>query len=232
MPRVHLLLSLLAAALTIGCFDSKEERSDCIWPAHGSTPLKLARESDRAHLTADVELAEELAIRYGDVRWGPGTTRREKAARECLEPLFATIIAEHGVAREDIDTLRDSLSHRGMNLTTNVPMALLYLGVCTLVVLKIGRRFSPSDELLPFAMMALLASGVVAVATVGVGWMWEMALETFRVGNTHLGPARGFRLQWFQYRRELTVGAIALFWFIAAGYAVVRLRLMAPASPS
>ena len=226
MPRLspRLLFSLLTLAVSVGCFPSKQEKSDCAWPAHSAAPLNLAGAGDRAHLSADVELAEELAIRYGDVRWGPGITRRERAGRECLEPLFATIAAEHGVTRGDIDRVRDSLSHRGMNLATNIPMALLYLVVSTLVLLKIGRRFSTTDELFPFAVMALLASGVVGVATVGVGWMWEMALEIFRVGNTHLGPGRGFRLQWFQHRRELTVGAIVLFWFMAAGYAAMPAR--------
>jgi hypothetical protein len=179
--------------------------------------------SDRTHLTADVLFAEELAIRYGDVRWGPGETRRERSRRDCLDPLFARIAAEHGVNRADIDRVRDSLSHRGLNLTTNIPIAFFFLVVSTLLLRMIGRRFSPQEELLPFALAALLASGLVGIVTLGVGAIFEGAIEMFRVGNDHLGY-RGLRLQWVQHRPELLAAAIVLFWVIASGYAVLRAR--------
>jgi hypothetical protein len=217
--------------MSIGCFRSKQENSDCIWPAHTSTPLNLTGESDRTHLTHDVQLAEELAIRYGDVRWGPGTTRREGARRECLEPLFATITAEHGVTRRDIDGVRDSLSDRGMNLTTNIPMAVFYINLSALILLGIGRRFSPQEELLPFSLAAVLASGLVGFVTVGVGGIVEGVIEIFRVGNDHLGY-RGLRLQWVQHRPELMVAAMALFWVIAAGYVVFSPRYTRSTAPS
>jgi hypothetical protein len=79
----------------------------------------------------------------------------------------------------------------------------------------IGRRFSPQEELLPYALAALLASGLVGIVTVGVGGIFEGAIEMFRVGNDHLGY-RGLRLQWVQHRPELLAAAIVLFWVIAA----------------
>jgi hypothetical protein len=220
MSRRCLPLSLMAIALTVGCFGSKRENSDCNWPAHASTRLNLARESDRTHLTTDVLRAEELAIRYGDVRWGPGAIRQERSRQDCLEPLFARVAAEHGINRADINSARDSLSHRGLNLTTNIPIALFFLGASALLLLMIARRFSPQEELLPFALAALLASGFVGIVTVGVGGIFEGTIEMFRVGNDHLGY-RGLRLQWVRHRPELLAAAIVLFWVIAAGYAVL-----------
>ena len=122
------------------------------------------------------------------------------------------------------------MSHRGLNLTTNIPMALFYLGVSALLLLLIGRRFSPQEELLPFALAVLLASGLIGIVTVGVGGILEGAIEMFRVGNGHLSY-RGLRLQWVQHRPELLVAAIVLFWVIAAGYAVLTIRDTASATP-
>ena len=223
MSGARLPICVLAVALTVGCFGSKRDNSGCSWPAHTWAPLNLTRASDRTHLSADVRLAEELAIRYGDVRWGPGQVRRERSRQECLEPLFATITTGHEVARTEIDTVREAFSHRGANLTTNIPMTLFCLGVSALLLRRIARRFSPREERIPFVVMAVLASGLVAVTTVGVGGIWEGGLEMWRVGNDHLGY-RGLRLQWVQHRPQLMLAAMALFWVIAAAYVFLAAR--------
>jgi hypothetical protein len=70
-----------------------------------------------------------------------------------LEPLFATIAAEHAVNRADIDSVRDSLSHRGLNLTTNIPIALVYLGISALLLLLIRRRFSPQEVIVQASLV-------------------------------------------------------------------------------
>ena len=66
---MHRVIPLLLCVA--GCITRPGMNSDCQWPPEQARPLDLRNGSDRRHLIEDVELAEELAVRYND-RWQKG----------------------------------------------------------------------------------------------------------------------------------------------------------------
>jgi hypothetical protein len=134
---LHVGLCFLAMIATAGCIRREGRNTDCKWP--GENPL---RNATPAHLSADAEFAEDLAIRYADLHHGlrtPGWVSGEvyAAARDkCMYLLFDEIARQHGVSTERV---AGSLgSNRGMmDLAINVPFGLLRL---TMVVAGLKGR--------------------------------------------------------------------------------------------
>src|SRR5262245_60387938 len=59
---------LVGTGLLMGC--STGLNSNCEWPREAASVLRIHDKPDAEHLLRDVELAEELSIRFGDERWG------------------------------------------------------------------------------------------------------------------------------------------------------------------
>lgn len=79
----------------IGCVRREGRNSNCEWPRNG--PVAGERE-----LRADLEFAEELAVRYMDEHYGPGDpTVAAQAKNRCLAILLAEIGKEHGVSGQE-----------------------------------------------------------------------------------------------------------------------------------
>ena len=114
------LLSLFPVVLIVVLSDACVQRSavnaDCIWTEDADgVLLRLSNQTDLAHLSDDAAFAEDLAIRYADVRKGHRSGHFETAAEygrtrdACMAALFAVIADEHGVRPAEV---RDALMHR------------------------------------------------------------------------------------------------------------------------
>jgi len=216
MPLIASRL-LVVSMLVIGTTACANRSDDCRWPEEDALRLDLARPSDARHLRRDIELAEDLAIRYGDVRWGPGPARWQGRDAQCLMPLFDQIARRHGLAIGDVLVARAALEHKGPNLLVNVPAAAFFTLVAWLALRRIHNRFSVRDELVAIVVASLLAAFAVGGFTVAFGRMWEGVVEMARLGNDHLSY-RGLRRQWIRFAPQLFVLGVFGFWVVAAAF--------------
>lgn len=171
---------------------------ECTWPSDPTFAVDLGGPGALRHLLDDIQLAEELGIRYGDqnsgrrvavvfgiaVRLGgPVNVTLGRQLREtCTSSLFKTVAETHSISTEDIGRMRTRLSERGANLPVTVPVTLLYLWLSLYAIRRIRDRFE-IDEALPVAVAVLLASIAVTAAVIWLptcgGLAWRLcALET------------------------------------------------------
>lgn len=199
-------------ALSAGC--SSGQNTECRWPDEAPRLLDLRSGPDSRHLMQDVELAEELSVRFADaLSEGPGPVKQRLRLERCFDPLIANIMARHGVSHADVLAAQGRIGQRGLNLVVNVPV-IAFFAIATFVVLsRIRRRFP--DEPFASAVASALAAVAVAGLTTGFGRVWQMLSEAIRIGNGHLGGTRGLRLPWVQHSFEYFLVALAGFLIIA-----------------
>ena len=218
MTRVLALAILLG--LSAGC--SSGQNAECRWPDEPPRPLNLSVRADADHLRHDIELVEELSVRFADASpLGPGPLKQRYRVDNCYDPLMASLVARHGVSMADVLAAQSRLGERGLNLVVNLPVALFFIVMSVLALRAIRRRFA-ADELLPIAGATLAAGIAVPFVTVAAGRLWQMLNETIRVGNGHLGGQRGLRLPWVQHSAEYFLIAVAGFAVIALVYFVTQ----------
>src|SRR5262245_22418530 len=92
----HLFFVLLLELLVLsGCVRREGRNSDCQWPG---TLEGSGRDVNQRNLRADLEFAEELAIRYMDAHHGPRNPEAAAQAKNrCMGTLLAQIGKEHGI---------------------------------------------------------------------------------------------------------------------------------------
>jgi hypothetical protein len=219
--RVHFAV-LVGAGLLMGC--SNGLNSDCEWPQEAASVLRIHDKPDAEHLLRDVELAEELSIRFGDERWGPGPARQRGRDEHCLAPLFQHISNSHSLSLHDVLSARERIGDRGLNLGVNVPVGLVVALFAAFLLRQIDSRFSVLDEPLAVACATLVSALFIGGMTAAIGRLWEAVYETIRLGNGHLSY-RGLRLPWTQHAIEFAVVATAMFVVVSIGYFLSRLIL-------
>ena len=203
------------AILALGC--SSRQNTNCRWPEELPRPLDLRVEDDVAHLMRDVELAEELSVRFADASGiGPGLGRSRHRLEGCFEPLVAGITSRHSVTRDDVRAAQARIGRRGLNPIVNGPVAVLFSVLTWAALIRLRRRFPDNTERGPlWVAMAILAVAVSGLST-GVGKVWQMISETIRIGNGHLGGERGLRLPWNQHAFDYFLIMLVAFLLIAA----------------
>src|SRR5438445_9097490 len=72
-------LGLVISLALTGCIRREGRNSDCIWPEVNARPLDPSRGGDARHLREDVELAEDLAVRYMDAQQASVAVRATQA---------------------------------------------------------------------------------------------------------------------------------------------------------
>lgn len=217
-----LSIGLLVVPLT-GCI---HRNADCLWPTEDVGPLSLADSGDARHLLDDVRMAEDLAIRYGDIRWAPGPTRWQQRDARCLEPTLARIADRHNISLQAVLASRERLDEpRRLDPLVVVPVALFAAALGSLVVRRLSKRFSYREEPLANAVGTALASVLVGGVTLAFGRFWEGGIEAIRLGTTHL-TYRGLRLRWTQDPVELFLIGAALVWVVALARYRPRARLV------
>jgi hypothetical protein len=208
------LLQLFLAVCLSACIPRSRLNTNCEWTHDRAFQLDLQQGADQRHLNSDVELAEELGIRYGDsFRKRDGRVEEHRRTTECTTTLFAQIAHIHGVTSDDV------LKARGRrpattDLTVLLSFAMLYGLVSSGLV---GRTFShfPVDE--PAAALAAIAvvSTMVSASGLMSFILWADAVEIVRVGNGHMSYRVG-RLPWGQHWVDLFAAGVIVFWMIAA----------------
>ena len=226
MPRVPIVrtgwCAVLSVALLTGCGNALN--SDCVWPQEPSITLNLSNAADARHLVRDVELAEDLSIRFGDERWAPGPTRRDGRDTQCFAPLVQQIVERHSISAADVAAARERLGDRGLNLAVNVPVTAFFALLSLFLLRRVDRRFAVLDEPIAVVVAVSICALLVGGLTAGFGRLWEGALEVVRLGNDHLSY-RGARLQWNRLWLRFAILAAAAFVVTAvAHYSAVMIR--------
>jgi hypothetical protein len=210
---VHKGCCVLSVALLAGCGNTTN--TDCVWPPDPPVALNLSDPADARHLIQDIELAEELSIRFADERWAPGRARRDGRDAQCFAPLVQQIIERHSVSAANVVAAREQLGDRGLNLAVNVPVTAFFALLSVFLLRLVDRRFTLLDEPMAVVVAVAICGLLVGGLTAGFGRLWEGALEVICLGNDHLSY-RGARLQW--NRLWLRFGMLA-----AAGFVVTAL---------
>ncbi len=214
MLRTAVLL-LCVAAVSSACIIAPERVNvDCQW-----THDAAARLDDESHLSRDVAVAEELAIRYADAHYGyrsghhAGARVYEAAGDQCLATLFDTIAATHGVDSGRLRGLRHKRSPLYDVAVVFLPMALLFGISANAVVRWIRHRFT-ADENLARAISLIASSIVLSVIGLQVGSIWSfLSEETIRLRTNHLSY-RAFYVPWSRHAVAILIAGMCLFWIV------------------
>ena len=217
-------LGLVISLAFTGCIRREGRNSDCIWPEVNARPLDPSRGGDARHLREDVELAEDLAVRYMDAQ------RRSQSAQlrppgevmnTCRNSLLKQISTSHNVSPREVVQFfgRRSLA---IDLAVILPFFLLYALAAMLLAGWLLRRYPPEESMTAALVMSLLCSLAFGVGGLLLGEEWSTMAESIRVGTGHLSY-RVDRLPWVQHRIGFFVLCVAVFWSAA----VVRFRVRA-----
>ena len=219
-------LGLVILAFT-GCVRREGRNWDCIWPEVNAKPLDPSRGADARHLREDVELAEDLAVRYMDAQrrsqstqFRPGGPPGE-VMNTCRNSLLKQISTSHNVSPREVVQFfgRRSLA---IDLTVILLFFLLYALAAMLMAGWLLRRYPPEESMTAALVMSLLCSLAFGVGGLLLGDQWSTMAESIRVGSGHLSY-RVDRLPWVQHRIDFFVLCVAVFWSAA----VVRFRVRA-----
>lgn len=184
MAKVLALTLLLLAS----CTPREGRNSDCQWPP-GLPP---------ASLRSDLEVAEELAIRYMDAVAGPrNPSAAAQTKNRCMTALLNALAPRHGLTAQQA---YQSFGRRSLaiDLAIYAPFALLF----TLAAYFFQRRFRSPVVAVALAVLAIL-----------LAQFWASTVESFRIGTSHLSN-RTLRLPASQH--PLAVFAIGLALATAA----------------
>jgi hypothetical protein len=222
---MRFIAGFLLVIVCSGCARRDGMNLVCEWPPDQAFPIDLENNDHAEHLRDDIQIAEELEIRYGDevggarpvsvlgvmVRRGSGASRRPPTARdECRNTLFAIIARTHGLNLDEVLVARGRLGHRGADLAVNIPNAIIYAFLATRVIRRVRQRFEPNERWL-FRISIVLVSVVVSVLFLLVGQLLAGVVEIVRVGNEHLSY-RAARISWSQHPLEVFVLGVGAFW--------------------
>jgi hypothetical protein len=215
-PTARAAVLLFFAVTSSGCLRRERLNADCRWTYDAAVPLDLRNEADQRHLNDDVELAEDLAVRYGDrgLRAGHFASMEAygQARNECLGTLFSVIASNHSVSTQQV---HQSVGSRpaGLDLAVLLSFALLYGLVSIGLVGGIFSRFPVDGPVPAFAASVGMSAVVSAGGLMGLG-LWAGTVEMIRAGNTHMSYRVG-RLPWSHHTIGLFASGVFLFWLIA-----------------
>jgi len=236
MPAVLLVVTGVAVLrLTCpGCVDQSRANTNCELTADRSFAIDVNNPAQWRHLVRDAQLAEELAVQYGDAnfyRWafpartaasGPVQTSdthadNVRAQVACLARLNAVIASAHAVTAEQIAVARGARSRvrDGMVLLLFVP---LYAAACGSVCRRF-RNLIHAEGLWPRLIARAVASVSIAPLGLNLFFLWTRIFEGGRVRNPqgHFG-ARAASLNYWSYPvvAALLIGGVVAFWIVAA----------------
>ncbi len=197
--------------LPSGCVRREGRNSDCQWPR---TLEPRAANANHRDLTADLEFAEELAIRYMEAHYGPrDLAAAAKAKNHCMGLLLEEIGKERGITAKEAFT---SFGKRNgaADIAMNLPFLLLYALAADFAIRRLVARYPPGEGWMTSIAMLLLASMALGAMGLMVGQQWSELAESIRVGSTHLS-VRGSRLPVNKHPGEAFALAVALFLGIA-----------------
>lgn len=101
-------LGLVISLAFTGCVRREGRNCDCIWPEVNARPLDPSRGGDARHLREDVELAEDLAVRYMDAQRRSQSTQLRpggppgEVMNTCRNSLLKQISTSHNVSPREV----------------------------------------------------------------------------------------------------------------------------------
>ncbi|MBS1876958.1 MAG: hypothetical protein JSU00_27345 [Acidobacteria bacterium] len=221
MAKTHLTgrrwLALLPLLMVLaGCVRREGRNSDCRWPVEpGAVVLQAGSRDYAGHLRADAELAEELAIEYMDVHYGPRSPEAAgQAKNRCLGVLFGEIGKSHGVTPREVFAFLDRRS-LGVDVALNAPFFVAYGLAAWFAAGRLLRRYPARDGWVRAAVMVALCALAAGVLGILLGEQWSILAESLRVGTGHLSN-RVERLPWARNQMALLAFCAALFGAVAA----------------
>lgn len=203
---------LLITFILSGCVQREGRNSDCQWPR---TPPSV----NQGDLRADLELAEELAIRYMDAHYGPRDLEAAAQAKNrCMGTLLAEVGKKHGMTAQEAFR---SFGQRSalVDLAITLPFLLLYAFVADFAIRRLLGRYPPHGGWITCTVVILLASVAFGAGGLILGQQWSSVAESIRLGTGHLSN-RSFRLPLNKYPGEAFALAAAIF----LGIGVLRYR--------
>ena len=215
MRAVQVLVSALLAGLSIiatGCIDASRVNSTCRWSDTPLRTLDLRRASDREHLRADVQLAWELGVRFGDVRFRTVAAKEQPLMEQCRGALYDSIMARHGVTRADIARASTARLWWVDIVLVFLPMIALTLLVMDQITRRVRHAFGNDRRMATIAAAFFVA--IVALVAAGVTQCWAISLESFRLRNEHVS-GRAFVLPSVTHRWMTLAVAFALCLMVA-----------------
>ncbi len=205
-PHWHLILLLILLVLP-GCVRHDGRNSDCQWP---QTPEPNAPSVNQTDLRADLEFAEELAIRYMDAHYGPSNPdAAAQAKNRCMGILLREIGKEHGITAQEAFKSFGQRS-TAVDLAMNLPFILIYALVADFVIRRLLGRYPPGEGWMTSIIMIILASLTFSTGGLILGQQWSGLAESIRVGSRHLSN-RSMRLPINKHSSEAFVFGVALF---------------------
>ena len=219
-------LAALAAAVA-GCLDRTRVNTTCQWTPERAGALDVAVWPQQRHLYADVEIAEELAIRYADAvhreRFGygghGGLIENGRLRDRCMATLLGAIASTHRLSLERVVRARER-GYRDPRWDVGVVLSFVVLyGVAAWRILRsLSRRFS-AEERWPAAIATVLLAIPVGILAYQLLALWGGALEAFRLGNGHVSSYRAAKSPWMGHGAALSAASAVLFLMLAGAHA-------------
>jgi hypothetical protein len=217
LRRRRLIASASLFVACLSCVPRQRLNDTCTWTGDAPAALDLRRTADARHLETDVELAEELGVRYGDsFRPQQGIVVSIERRAACTDTLFAEIARIHGVRPADIQQAR---GHRNLayDLTIVIlPMALLGMALTDFAARRIYRRFPDRDEDLPRLVATVAAIVVLTLGWYQIGSIWSFVAESYRLRDGHVSY-RAFYVPWSHHVIVVLTCGVTLFALVARG---------------
>jgi hypothetical protein len=222
VTRSRLVVIVLSVCVT-GCLDRTRVNAQCEWSPESTSALDLTDWSKQLHLYKDVELAEELAIRYADTvhkeRFGfdghGGLIENGRLRDRCMAALMSAIAARHDLPLGRVEQAR-ARGYRDArwDLGVLLSFACLFGLFAWIIAWAISRRF-PVDEGWPALITPLLASVPIGIAALQLFTLWGAGLEAFRLGNGHVSSYRAAKSPWPAHSAALLIAGVTVFLLIA-----------------
>jgi hypothetical protein len=209
----RLLPPLLLLTFWSACPPLQRLNADCEWTNDAPMPLNTRKSGDARHLKHDALIAEELAIRYADVKRGHrsghfvGTDEYVQTRERCLASLLGIAAIKHGIRAQEMGELV-GLREADFDFAVLLSFAVLYTLACNVFSGWLVVRF-PSDEHLA-AVTATTMSAMTSAGGLMMFGLWASSWEMIRVADLHMSY-RVARSPWSQHRTELLVAGVGLF---------------------
>jgi hypothetical protein len=207
----------------VACLDRARVNARCEWDEQVVRTLDLNDWSQQRHLYEDVELAEELVIRYADAvykeRFGfeghGGLIENGRLRDRCMAALMTTIDVTHNLPMERVEQAR-SRGYRDPRWDFGVLLSFagLYGFIAWTVVGAMSRRF-PVDDGWPALIAPVIASVPIGMAAFQLFTLWGGGLEAIRLGNGHVSSYRAAKSPWAGHGAALWIAGVTVFLLIA-----------------
>lgn len=217
---------LATAARCPSCLDSHRVNKTCTWSGDSTFPIDPQNEGQQTHLVADVQLAEDLAIRYADAEFlrlygyeaHGGLIDHHRVLNECMASLVAKIESNHAVTSAQVALAR---SQRDLLFDTVAAVSFLpiYLFGAAVASRRLDRRFSADQPIVRWCAVGL-ASAAASALGFQLIQLWLAVWEAVRVRNGHMSMFRAATHDRWPHTHAgaLLVGGILAFWLVAMAW--------------